>query len=70
MAYAGLFQKSERTERIMNKSFLAFIGGICTGVFLIMLYLHRGVIKAAITGGEMPKAPEGCPAFIPKDDAE
>ncbi|MBQ3416686.1 MAG: hypothetical protein IJH32_02510 [Ruminococcus sp.] len=54
----------------MNKSFLSFIGGICTGVFLIMLYLHRGMIKAAITGGEMPKAPEGCPAFIPEDDAK
>lgn len=55
---------------MMNKSFLSFIGGICTGAFLIMLYLHRGMIKAAITGGEMPKAPEGCPAFKPEDDAE
>ena len=51
------------------KSFLAFIVGICTGVFLIMLYLHRGMIRAAITGGEMPKAPESCPAFRPEDDA-
>ena len=53
----------------MNKSFLAFIVGVCTGVSLIMLYLHRGMIKAAITGGEMPKAPESCPAFRPEDDA-
>lgn len=34
----------------MNKPFLAFLGGICTGIFLIMLYLHRNVIKAAVTG--------------------
>ncbi len=52
------------------KSFLAFVGGICTGVCLIMLYLHRGMIKAAITGEEMPKAPESCPAFKPEDDDE
>ncbi len=51
----------------MDRSFLSFIGGICTGVFLIMLYLHRGVIKAAITGQELPKAPKSCPAFIPDD---
>lgn len=54
----------------MNKSFLAFIEGICTGVFLIMLYLHRHVIKAAITGEEMPKAPKSCPAYKPEDDDE
>ena len=52
----------------MNKSFLAFIGGICTGVFFIMLYLHRNVIKAAVTGEEMLKAPKSCPAFRAKDD--
>ena len=57
-------------DRVMNKSFLAFIGGICTGVFLIMLYLHRNVIRAAITGDEMPKAPECCPAYKPEDDDE
>ena len=33
-----------------------------------MLYLHRGMIKVSITGGEMPKAPENCPAFRPEDD--
>ncbi len=54
----------------MNKSFLAFIGGICTGVFFIMLYLHRNVIKAAITGEEMPKAPKGCPAYKPENNDE
>ena len=54
----------------MSKSFFAFIGEICTGMFLIMLYLHRNVIKAAITGGEMPKAPKSCPAYKPEDDDE
>ena len=52
------------------KSFLAFIAGICTGVLLIMLYLHRNVIKAAITGGEMPKAPKSCPAYKSEADDE
>lgn len=52
----------------MNKPFLAFLGGICTGIFLIMLYLHRNVIKAAVTGEEMLKAPKSCPAFRAKDD--
>ena len=52
------------------KSFLAVIVGICTGVFLIMLYMHRSVIIAALTGGEMPEAPEGCPAFRSEDDDE
>lgn len=68
--YVGRFIKSERMYRIMNKSFSAFIGGICTGIFLIMLYLHRNVIKAAITGEEMPKAPKSCPAYKPEDDDE
>ena len=52
------------------KSFLAFIVGICTGVFLIMLYLHRNVIKAAIAGEEMPKAPKSCPAYKPENNDE
>lgn len=65
----SFYKNKERTDRIM-KSFFAFIGGICTGVCLIMIYLHRRMIKAAITGGEIPKAPESCPAFRPEDDDE
>lgn len=45
------------------KNFIYFMIGLCTGVFAVMLYLHKGVIKAMITGEEMPEAPEGCPAF-------
>ncbi len=52
------------------KSFFSFIAGVCTGVFAIMLYLHRRVIKAAIAGEELSKAPEDCPAFRPEDDSE
>ena len=44
------------------KKCLVFLCGVCTGVFLIMLYLHRGMIAAAIKGEELPEAPEGCPA--------
>lgn len=57
-------------ESIMDKSFSAFIGGICTGAILIMLYFHRNVIKAAITGEEMPKTPKNCPVYKPEEDDE
>lgn len=53
----------------MKKSIFGFIGGVCAGASLVMLYLHRDVIKAAIKGEELPEAPEGCPAFK-KDAAE
>lgn len=42
-------------------SILLVAGGIVIGAFLVMLYLHRRVIAAAIKGEEMPKAPESCP---------
>ncbi len=54
----------------MNKSFFSFIGGICTGIFLMILYLHRRVIKAALCGEKLPKAPKICPAFKSEDDDE
>ncbi len=31
-----------------------------------MLYLHRGMIRAVITGGEMPKTPKSCPPYPPE----
>lgn len=46
----------------MKKSVI-FICGVVSGIFLIMLYLHRRVIAAAIKGEELPKAPVGCPAY-------
>lgn len=52
----------------MNKSFLAFFAGVCAGLFAVMLYLHSGVIKAAMAGEALPKAPKSCPAFRPEDD--
>jgi hypothetical protein len=30
---------------------------------LVMLYMHRKLIIAAIKGEELPKAPKGCPAY-------
>ena len=50
----------------MKKAFY-FLTGIIVGVFGIMLYLHRGMIIAALKGEEMPKAPESCPAFMKED---
>ena len=48
------------------KKITAFFCGLCAGLCLIMLWLHRGVIAAAIKGEEMPEAPESCPAFQKK----
>lgn len=48
------------------KKITVFLCGLCTGVCLIMLWLHRGMIVAAIKGEEMPEAPEGCPAYKEK----
>ena len=43
------------------KNLLSVLGGMIVGLFLVMLYLHRRVIVAAIKGEEIPKAPENCP---------
>ena len=45
------------------KKFILFTLGVSTGGLLVMLYLHRALIVAAIKGEELPEAPEGCPAF-------
>ena len=62
--------KKRKDGKLMNKSFLSFIVGVCAGVFAIMIYLHRGVIEAAMAGEELPKAPKSCPAFRPEDDTQ
>lgn len=46
----------------MKKS-MVFVCGVISGMFLVMLYLHRRVIAAAIKGEKLPEAPEGCPAY-------
>ena len=46
----------------MKKCF-QFLCGVVVGVTAIMLYLHRGLIAAAIKGEKLPEAPESCPAF-------
>ena len=48
------------------KKIIVFLCGLCTGLCLIMLWLHRGMIVAAIKGEEMPEAPESCPAYKKK----
>lgn len=47
----------------MKKAVIVFLGGLFAGAFLVMLYLHRGLLLAAIRGEELPEAPEGCPAY-------
>ena len=45
------------------KKTLAFLCGLCAGLSLALLWLHKGLIVAAIKGEELPEAPEGCPAY-------
>ena len=45
----------------MSKGFAGFIGGLITGAALILAYLHRDAICAAVKGEELPEAPDGCP---------
>ena len=40
--------------------------GLCAGLCLVMLWLHRGLIAAAIKGEKLPEAPESCPAYKKK----
>ena len=53
----------------MKKAML-FIGGLCSGVILVMLWLHRGMISAAVKGEPLPKAPKGCPAYKDEENDE
>lgn len=52
------------------KKALLFIGGLCSGICLVMLWLHRGLIKAAVKGEPLPKAPKGCPAYKDEENTE
>lgn len=51
----------------MKKTIL-FIVGLCSGICLVMMWFHRGLIAASIKGEPLPKAPKGCPAY--KDEAK
>ena len=52
------------------KKALLFIGGLCSGICLVMLWLHRGMISAAVKGEPLPKAPKGCPAYKNEENDE
>lgn len=41
--------------------FFSFVCGFITALSLVMVYVHRNVIKAMITGDKMPEVPENCP---------
>ena len=49
----------------MKKTF-AFLGGLCTGIWLVMVWLHKELIVAAIKGEKLPEPPESCPAYQKK----
>ena len=52
-------KKKSLVKKILSRLFVeAIVGGIGA-----MVYLHRDLIKAAIKGEELPKAPKGCPAY-------
>ena len=52
------------------KKAIIFISGLCSGVLLVMLWLHRGMISAAVKGEPLPEAPKGCPAFKDEENNE
>ncbi len=58
------YNESNRTGdyHMKKKSIIALVCGLFAGFAAVMLFLHRGLILAMITGEELPEAPEGCPA--------
>ena len=47
----------------MKNTIGKWIGALCLCVAAYMLFVHRGLIAAAIRGEELPEAPKGCPAY-------
>ena len=47
----------------MKKAILVSAASVAIGVSTWMVYVHRNVIKAAIKGEPLPKAPKECPAY-------
>lgn len=54
----------------MSKGILGFVCGAAAGAALVMAYIHKDVITAAIKGEELPEAPEGCPISKSESDDE
>ncbi len=49
---------------VLKKALLCCVLLACLCGFGWMVWLHRRVIKAMITGEPMPEAPEDCPAHL------
>lgn len=46
------------------KAFFCGLGiGLCAGICLVILWLHRQMIFALLRGEELPEASGGCPFF-------
>ena len=45
------------------KQICKLVCAVMLGFTLVMLYMHRQLIVAAIKGEELPEAPKGCPAY-------
>lgn len=45
----------------MKKFLIGFLVGSAFGALLVMVFMHREAIFAALKGGEMPEAPDSCP---------
>lgn len=54
----------------MSKKAIGFLFGMVVGAALTMLYLHRDVIVASLTGGELPEAPASCPCSCLNKDGD
>ncbi len=55
-------RRRARKNSFLKKVFSRLVGEAIIGAVLMLLYMHRGLIAAAIKGEELPEAPEGCPA--------
>ena len=52
-----------KKKSLVKKILIRLFGEAILGGILVLLYLHRNLIIAAIKGEELPKAPKGCPAY-------
>lgn len=53
----------KKKKSLVKKIMTRLIGEAILGSIVLLLYLHRNLIIAAIKGEELPKAPKGCPVY-------
>ena len=54
--------KNEKSDNIFSS--------LSSCVCFVMVWLHRGIVSAAIKGESLPEAPKGCPAYRATTETE